>query len=227
MEVGPDIVYIVGKGKSEELRYSLRSLKNLPHYRVWIFGYCPSWVDTEVVHFVPVEQKGKSKWEKAGGTLKVISQQSRLGDFYLFNDDFFVVNPIEKVEYFKWGKLKDRVLHYGKKGSSGLSLRIEQAMKALEKRGKTTFNYELHVPLKMNREKLAEVLDIYEGIGATRSLYCNELGIIGKESQDVKVFGNSDKLRGDFVSTTDMSFRNGQIGRDIRKRFSERSIYEN
>lgn len=40
-----DIVYFVKESaKNEELRYSLRSLKNFPHGRVWFYGYCPSFL---------------------------------------------------------------------------------------------------------------------------------------------------------------------------------------
>ena len=45
-----DVVYCVKELiTNEELRYSLRSLRNLPHRKVWIFGGCPKWVNTEEV----------------------------------------------------------------------------------------------------------------------------------------------------------------------------------
>ena len=40
-----DAVYYVRPGdRNDELRYSLRSLANLPHDRVWIVGHTPPWV---------------------------------------------------------------------------------------------------------------------------------------------------------------------------------------
>ena len=39
-----DIVYVVRPGdENEALRYSLRSLANIPHRTVWIAGYRPKW----------------------------------------------------------------------------------------------------------------------------------------------------------------------------------------
>ena len=42
----PDIVYFVKPSEdNDELKYSLRSLKNLNHGQVYLVGYRPSWVD--------------------------------------------------------------------------------------------------------------------------------------------------------------------------------------
>ncbi|MFF3129757.1 hypothetical protein ACFVRD_48125 [Streptomyces sp. NPDC057908] len=54
----PDIVYVVRPwNQNEQLRYSLRTLANLPHRRVWIAGYCPTWVGPDVGR-IPVAQAG-------------------------------------------------------------------------------------------------------------------------------------------------------------------------
>lgn len=46
-----DILYLCRPGENLELRYSLRSLRNVPHGRVWIFGDCPDWVtNVNLVH---------------------------------------------------------------------------------------------------------------------------------------------------------------------------------
>lgn len=225
--MGLDIVYIVKDNrKNDELRYSLRSLKNLPHNRVWIFGSCPDWITN--VEFVPFKQTGASKWERAGRVLERVAEETRLDDFVFFNDDFFVINPIENLEYYKHGKLKNRIIYYGDKRVSGLPKRIMQAEQALIKRGKPTDNFELHIPIKFNRAKLAKICEIYPGLGAKRSLYCNEYGIKGKERNDVKVHTTLEGISSkDFVSTNDMNFSSGRIGKEIRERFKEKSIYEN
>ena len=52
-----DIVYLIKvdpENDSEELRYSLRSLKNIPHQKVILVGEKPEWVTN--VEFIPVAQ---------------------------------------------------------------------------------------------------------------------------------------------------------------------------
>ena len=45
-----DVVYCVKDDPdNEELRYSLRSLKNLPHQKVWIYGGGPKWLNEEAM----------------------------------------------------------------------------------------------------------------------------------------------------------------------------------
>lgn len=57
-----DIVYFVKESdENEELRYSLRSLKNFPHKRVWFYGGCPKGLKPDV--HVYVEQNEQNKWQ--------------------------------------------------------------------------------------------------------------------------------------------------------------------
>ena len=58
-----DLVYIVKNSEvNEDLRYSLRSVaKFVPHDKIWIVGYKPSWVQN--VEYLPVPQNLGSKWK--------------------------------------------------------------------------------------------------------------------------------------------------------------------
>ena len=50
-----DVVYFVKDTKeNEELRYSLRTLKNFPHAKVWFYGGCPEGLKPD--HHVYVKQ---------------------------------------------------------------------------------------------------------------------------------------------------------------------------
>lgn len=52
-----DLLYLVKKTiTNEELRYSLRSLSNIKHDKVIIFGDLPDWVNTETVYYIPTEK---------------------------------------------------------------------------------------------------------------------------------------------------------------------------
>ena len=91
-----DVVYILKADIDPyELRYSLRSVeKNFPFRKVWFVcgqpkGFEP---DGRIVH----KQTGDTKWEKARSSLlKVCASEEITEDFYLFNDDFFVMKPFK------------------------------------------------------------------------------------------------------------------------------------
>ena len=109
-----DIVYCLKAGsKGEELKYSLRSLKNLEHNRVWIFGDCPDWVDN--VNFVPIQQTRGNKWLNTAGLLKEICDNDNITeDFIWFNDDFFVLKKMDSLNYYHDRTLNRRVLDFSK-----------------------------------------------------------------------------------------------------------------
>lgn len=224
-----DIVYCVKTGENnEELRHSLRSLVNLPHRKVWIFGYVPSWVQN--VEKRPKKQVGGNKWEKTADSLwQIATEEGLTDDFILFNDDFFVMNPQTTIPYWYDRTLRQRVGEFhSKRMFSAYTFRLDDAREALEKRGKTIWNYELHLPMIFNREKYKEIWKLYPGIGAKRSLYGNEYNVGGKQRPDCKIYQTFGRVNPsiDFISTSDGSYRAGEVGRMIRKKFNERSIYE-
>ena len=90
-----DIIYILKPDiKPEELRYSLRSVEeNFPHRKVFFVcgqpkGFEP---DGRIRH-----QQTGSKWERIRSSMyEVINTEEVTDDFFLFNDDFFVMKPFE------------------------------------------------------------------------------------------------------------------------------------
>ena len=75
-----DIVYLVKDcTENEELTYSLRSLVNIPHDRVFIVGGCPRNIDTsKVIHF-PILQTD-TKYKNTTNNLKLICNQDNLSE---------------------------------------------------------------------------------------------------------------------------------------------------
>ena len=105
---GMDVVYCLKNNVSgEELRYSLRSLENLKGIRnVWFYGGCPNWAKN--IRHVPTTQ-GNTKWWNTANMLNDISQNFELSNnFIWFNDDFFVLRPCDKLDYWRDGLLFDR-----------------------------------------------------------------------------------------------------------------------
>ena len=224
-----DIVYCCKNSiNNEELRYSLRSLINMPHKNVWIYGGCPHWA--RHIRHVPMLQGG-TKWWNTANMLNEISQNQELSrNFIWFNDDFFVLKPCDKIEYWREGTLteradrtisaKGRLSNYGKN--------LLEAAYYLNGEGKKQRSFELHLPIIFNKNRLRRICLKYRGTPIRRSIYCNEYGIVGVPHKDVKIEDYTSPIprNSTFVSTSDTSFSSGLVGKQIRERFSKKGPYE-
>lgn len=102
--MGGDIGYILGpQDDYSELRYSLRSLRFLPHRNVYIAGSePPEWVQN-VTHIPtdqrPIEGSGTQKYVniKHNQRLNLLALCDELDDFVLMDDDFMFVKPLETL----------------------------------------------------------------------------------------------------------------------------------
>ena len=232
----PDVCYVVREGDdNEELRYSLRSLRNLPHGQVFIAGYKPSWVQN-VVH-LPVAQ-GNFKHANSGGNLLVACRDKRLSDdFGLMNDDFFIMSPIGRVPNLRRLKpMKHYLEMYENLNSeSHFLLTMKRATEVLEFYGiKKLDNYDLHMPMMINKTRFLALYDKVQvdfpgyGLPHRRSLYGNYLQLGGQRVRDAKVLNDQIDFRlvKPFLSTIARSFADGEVGRYIRDSFPEKSGYE-
>ena len=97
-----DIVYILKNDiSSDEIRYSLRSVcENFPFKRIIFIGGCPEGIKPDV--YIPHEQTGSTKWQRARSSLLKILKDENISDkFFLFNDDFYVLK--KQKENFLFG----------------------------------------------------------------------------------------------------------------------------
>ena len=229
-----DIVYCIKDDPdNEELRYSLRSLKNLPHNRVWIYGAGPNWLDNDnIKHVRPRQDKGH-KWLNARYMLeKIASNKDITENFIWMNDDFFIVRELLSLYPWHDRDLASRANDFLRMGLWGgrsrYSLRLLQAATKLKQSGYSSLNYELHVPIIFNRTKLRETMRQFPETGCIRSLYSNMWENEHCQRNDVKIYDRNafPNLQIDLLSTTDASFAKGKVGRYIRNCFTEKSIYE-
>ena len=227
-----DVVYILRNNIAniDELKYSLRSLDNLEYNRVWFAG--GQHVMLKPDKAIPIFQQGDSKWQRVSYTLRRVCECDGITDsFYLFNDDFFILRPVESIPPIYNGDLKKRVKeienrHGGR--ASGYSHQLEQTMNELKRRGLPTLNYAVHIPMLIDKRKALEVLDAFDGFPMFRCLYGNYWNIGGQDHKDVKI-ATKDKTPNEdweFVSTSDDSFKHGSVGMFIRKRFKTKSRFE-
>lgn len=230
-----DVVYFLKDTKeNEELRYSLRSIEeNWQYRRVWFCGGCP--VGVEPDRNMRIKQEGIDKWNKVRNMIRQVCENDEITeDFWLFNDDFYVLTRIyEDIPPTYNGELLSYIERIERKigGPDGYTERLRYADAGLKQAGLMTRNYEVHKPMLINRKKALEVLDKFPNYPAFRSLYGNYWQIGGENRPDRKVkilnYKNMDLVRfWDFLSTSDKSFKEGNIGEFVRNRFPIKSRYE-
>lgn len=230
-----DCVYVVRKSKdNDELRYSLRSLKNLPHRKVVIVGHRPHWC----VNVVHIETEGiMYKWAKNSiryhdAELKwylACLSSDISANFYAFNDDFYIMNSVDRVPNYYRGFLDGHNDRYG--AGFGQQHRAKQnTAKLLTSEGIITpKDFELHIPMIMNKAKRLKVNELMRpymrrGLSVLpRSVYGNLYKLKGEKRPDVKNIDNY--TTADYLSTDDKSFNTG-IGEYIKSVFPNPSPYE-
>ena len=223
-----DIVYILRENINPyELTYSLRSVeKNFPHLNVWFIGGQPKGLtpDGAIRH----KQTGYNKWDLIRSSMwKALECEDITEDFFLFNDDFYIMKPVEgEFVNFTDGTLADRIeqLSHPRLSPYGATLyKAEQELKIL---GKPTLNYEVHLPMLFNKAKAREAIKSCSS-PQIRSVYGNYTESEHIDRRDVKVYDlNTVPKSPDYLSTNDTIFNNGKVGEYIRRRFTKPSRFE-
>ena len=231
-----DIVYFVKDCMvNEELRYSLRSVeKNFKYRDVWFYGGCPSMLKPD--HHVPVVQSQPSKWERVRNMMLLVCQNDQITeDFWLFNDDFFVLKPVpeDMPAYYNGSIYRQIVRVEDRHGmtSNDYTRRLRHLAQTLERAGRECLNYGVHKPMLINRKKMLEVLRMFPDEPMNRALYGNYWRIGGVRRKDMKIRVSDFNMakvdqEWEFVSTSDESFSNGNVGIYLRNKFKERSRFE-
>lgn len=227
-----DIVYLVKDSPAnEELRYSLRSVcENFSFRKVWFYGGRPSYLQPD--EWVHVIQNQRTKWMRTTNMLRqACSNPEITEDFWLFNDDFFVMRKTDGIAAPYYGDIYRHIVRiedrHGQK-TTAYTKELRSLAATLERKGCTTKNYALHMPILINKEKALATLDAFPDCPMFRSLYGNYNGIGGTEIRDCKIAG-LDRMPDEkavFLSTEDSSFASGKAGEFIRERFPEPCRYE-
>ncbi|AVR77323.1 hypothetical protein SEA_SAMSCHEPPERS_4 [Mycobacterium phage SamScheppers] len=225
-----DVIYPVRPGdKNDELRYSLRSLaENFPHDRVVIVGYMPPWVRN--VEYIE-GNKGPSTHANVYNNIRLAVERDDLSDrVVIFNDDFFVTEPVDAAPAAFRCSLDDHIRLPRVQRNGGWWLEsLTLTRTCLQAHGiEKPTSYELHMPIEVDRRRMAEVLDLFRYVQPVnppqwRSLYGNLADHGGEKLKDVKCFDAS-ALRRPFHSTEDRSFP--RFHRELHKLFPEPSPYE-
>lgn len=227
-----DFVYICRSGDNEELRYSIRSvLYSFPNANIWVVGGKPDWY---IGNYIEVEQN-HNKYTNALNNLEVLCASKKINNsFILMNDDFFIIKKINKIDYFYSGLLLDKIDKYVKITGSSLYIKklILTNSRLIQNGIELAYDYELHTPMPMEKDKLSFILKKYPSC-LWRSMYGNIYNVGGTKMEDVKVYTNKRHLarsneiteKSVFLSTEDQAFK-GMQTKILDKLFFEPSNYE-
>ncbi len=224
-----DIVYILRQSNIDnlELLFSLRSLKNIEHGKVFIVWFLPKWCEN-IIH-IPAIDPYHIKSLNALHKIEIACRDDRVSeDFILMNDDFYITKPTKIKYYHRW-TIQDHI--------EDKKTRIwwSQYVKNLEKTYKIFpkwLDFSLHIPFIYNKNRFLDLWKKYdknEGY-LLRNLYANHYEINWEYMEDVKVnnfqdFQEIQKNTPIFLSSNDNYFQRDFIN-FLKSIFSEKSIYE-
>lgn len=229
-----DVVYLLKESdENPELVYSIRSVvENFPHKRIVFAGGKPKNLEPDL--HIKVKQDRSSKWENTRKNLQAIVDDDRVTEnFWLFNDDFFALEPISEDIHSYYDNYIEDVIKKTERGFGhqiDWTRRLRHLVDILRENKLPERNYAVHKPMLISRKKLKAVLEKFPDEPMIRALYGNYYHLRGENSPDYKVRVQNYNLnrikKWNFVSTQDDSFMYGTIGNYLRNRFSVPSRFE-
>lgn len=221
-----DIVVPYRKSMSNEIVYMMRSLKNLPHHNVYVFGDDPE-LSNKVIH-VPYKQTIDISLNTLTIVNMACADQRVSNNFIFMHDDFYIMNKVYQIPTFHRGSYKSILERYQIRRKRGFYvLRMERTYKKLISMGVTDpLCYELHIPFVINKKKWESVSRHITKDLNKLSMYGNLNKLGGTQISDVKVHSRDKIPNGNFISTHDTTFGTNQVGKLIRDKFSVRCKYE-
>lgn len=201
-----DIVIPYVKNNSGELEACLKLIdKHFPHRNVYVVEKH----DRSPHRFAPhIDQIMKYKW--------AIENLDLTEEFYAFNDDFFVMQPVDGTTYYHRGRLTDHIASRRRNDWYTKSL-----ISTVRFTSPSALSYELHVPFLFNKEKLYKLIhwldpENNKDCPLIRSTYASAFKVGGEYMDDVKNVPDFDART--YLSTTERSFLSQPIGRYIRSK---------
>lgn len=197
-----DVLYRVRPGPNEELRYSLRSLANVPHGEVFMVGHPPEWVRNVTV-ITP--RRLRTKFRALVADLALACAELKGRRLLLIDDDMYILKARKSVEALHAGDLREQA----QRKVGAYSKTMTHTADYLNGIGiGEPVSYELHIPLEIDAEAMAGALQPVEGWRRpvqARSVYGNVVGIKATQAEDVKL--DKGPMPTDYLSTSPQSWR--------------------
>lgn len=244
-----DLVFLVRPGdENEELRTSLRSIEKYApkHDSIIIVGYKPTWLNDQII-YIPTNQSSRLKgWMNAKLNLLVACKSPKVSDnFILMNDDFILTRPIENWEdsiLKVKNTIAEQIIEYNQiQLNSRYSRSFSETLALLRRlKGDLDFyNYELHIPMIINKRKFIDLLKdarisnaMSHVVTLYRSIYGNMYSAEFNEiMDDVKFYDNDPKeITTEWISTFDGWIGDPEkypvLNKFIDEHFSEKCSFE-
>lgn len=217
------VVYIYRKSdkRGDELRHSLRSLKNLKEFngQVFIVGDSHDWFSDEITH-IPLKVSSYSPYKDAESKWITACRDERIADdFIMMNDDYYITTPT-KLPVMHRGEIQEplnRSMHTYALYKTKLYLQEEHGID-------TPLNYAIHAPMLINKAKRLHVSTLIRdslNVGhplLARTVYGNLYNLGGELTTDLKTYTGVLK-EGTFISTSFYT-------EELATLFPDKSIYE-
>lgn len=170
------------KNDDEELRYSLRSLKNISFDRLFIVGDKPSWIQN-VTH---IPMGDIPYFRECSICAKMLAACDHTDEWIRWDDDYILLKPIKEIKPWHSGKVKEWLEH-PKCGSH-----YRDIIAATYEEVQDFPYFDIHVPMVFNSKKFREVMSDIPDSKVDRLIkttYCYRTGIVGEPQfeKDMKI----------------------------------------
>lgn len=201
------VIPYINSGSKEIYKCVELIRKNLPHRNIFICGDNPEIDDTI---YIERNKTGGTRYLDAERNIRLALEDERLSDeFYLFNDDFFILKPIKEVPLYHAGDIETVIKEKESTiKTHAYAVALKNTKRWLEKKGiDDIVAYTLHLPVKMNKQKRLEISDLImpeleKGKQLlTKTIYFNIYPETSCIKKDVKVYGNEDPKDEVYLST--------------------------
>lgn len=225
-----DVVYVNREGENPELRYSLRTLRNVDHDKVWIFGGAPVWINPDTVEHRRRIQSG-SPYASTRAHIAAACNTPEVSDpFMLWNDDFFAMQPVGTIPVYSRGPLSAMLERFATTKTLWAKGLRETAF-LMEERGvlEGALSYDTHLPLIVHKYEMLAALR-WAKKARTDAVHLRTLYGVwitnSTEHPDPKIVRRSDPFpRGAWLSSGDDTFRS-TAEPVLRYLFPDSSPYE-
>lgn len=216
-----DIVIPYRQSRTDELRYTLRGLKHIPHGDLYIIGDKPKFRGLKHIPY----KHGFDAVQNTYNILMLAANSPDISeDFVWMHDDMMILEPMRELPVFHMGSYEDLLKELPR--FNFYTQMKRKTADALKAEGiEDPLFYDVHVPFVFNKQKLIDIKDKLHGVNKI-SFYANYHGIEGRRiTRDFKVRKDED-FDLVFVSTFDPTFNTSRAGQYIKEKLSEPSEYE-
>ena len=190
------ITYLKTPDKGQELRTTLRTLKNIKNWdgKVFVVGNREDWFNNKITHIETARAFGKAHMDRNNKLRKIIADKRIPDDFIYTADDVYIMKPMEVKAWHAGEITTDH--GFSTSAYKQIKWRTRNWLKT-ERKFTKVLDYDLHTPMILNKKKLAKILDICDQQHPDfelhfRTLYGNIYKIGGEQRQDGKYVWDSD-----------------------------------